>query len=171
LRNDVAVAVVAGEHAFVLVEIDREFPVLEFFARDTLVIALRQGDFVEKPISAAVLGEVLRPVGVKHAAHEAVAIPVFASRELPQIAGAEGLSCRSWGTPSPALALGLRDDDFRAVEREHVEFQIEALAVGVRPCGSDLLPEIALAAFGHRIDLVAWEFACRGHVRFLSLGC
>ena len=37
------------------------------------------------------------------------------------------------------------------------------LAVAVRPCDADLLPEIAPPAFGSRIDLVAGEFPCRGH--------
>ena len=48
-------------------------------------VALRQGDFVEKPISPASVGNIFRAVGEEHAAHKAVAIPLFAARELPQV--------------------------------------------------------------------------------------
>ena len=84
-ENVVAVAVVASEHRRVLVEINREFPELKFFARNALVMTLRQSDFVKKPISAACVGNVFCAVGEKYAAVDAVAIPLLGACELPQL--------------------------------------------------------------------------------------
>jgi hypothetical protein len=57
------------------------------------------------------------------------------------------------------LVLGVRlflvawraDHDFRAVERQKVKLEREALAVAVSPCGSDLAPEAALAVLGDSV--------------------
>ena len=68
--NDVAVAVLASEDAGVLVEIDSKFPELEFLRRNGFFIALGQGDFVEKPISAAGIRDIFRAVSEEDAAHE-----------------------------------------------------------------------------------------------------
>ena len=84
-ENDVAVAVVASEHRRVLVEINREFPELEFFARNALVMTLRQSDFIKKPISAACVGNVFCAVGEKYATIDTVAIPLLGACELPQV--------------------------------------------------------------------------------------
>ena len=62
-----------------------QFPELEFVGRHQLVEALRQSDFVKKPIGPAVLGHVFCAVGVEDVAGERVAIPVFAAGELRQV--------------------------------------------------------------------------------------
>lgn len=60
--DDIAVAVIAGE-ARGTVGIDRQFPDLERFANDRLLVKLRDRDGVEKPVGAAFIGDVFRAVG------------------------------------------------------------------------------------------------------------
>src|SRR5580658_8595259 len=66
------------------------------------------------------------------------------------------------------LGLWLADDDFRAVERQVVELQVEALAVAVRPNGPDRLPVVLLAILGHGVNAVARGVGVLAHVMFLS---
>jgi hypothetical protein len=68
-----------------------ELPDLKFLRGDSLVVGLYGGDFVEKPIRPAVLGNVLRAVGVENAAVDPVPIPGFAPGELRQVAFVESL--------------------------------------------------------------------------------
>jgi len=42
-----------------------EFPYLKFLGGNTLVVGLNDRDFVQKPIRSAVLGNMLRAVGVE----------------------------------------------------------------------------------------------------------
>ena len=53
------------------------------------------------------------------------------------------------------IGLGLANDDFRAVQREVSELQVEALPVAVGPGGADGIPEIALAGFRDSVHAVA----------------
>jgi hypothetical protein len=48
--------------------------------------------------------------------------------------------------------LRLADDDLRAVERETIELQVEALAVAVGPNGADRAAVSLLAALGHGVN-------------------
>ena len=52
-----------------------EFPYLKFLGGNTLVVGLNDRDFVQKPIRSAVLGDVLRAVGVQNVAVDRMAIP------------------------------------------------------------------------------------------------
>jgi hypothetical protein len=45
-----------------------EFPYLKFLGGNTLVVGLNDRDFVQKPIRSAVLGNMLRAVGVENVA-------------------------------------------------------------------------------------------------------
>src|SRR5450631_2279565 len=63
---------------------------------------------------------------------------------------------------------GLADDDLRAVERQVIELEAEALAVAVRPGGADFAPVIPLAVLGYGVDPVAGEFGCVAHGDVLS---
>ena len=89
-EHDVAVAIIAGERSGP-VGAHGEFPDLKFLGGDSLVVGLNDRDFVEKPIRSAVLGNVLRAVGVENVAVDPVPIPVFAAGELREIAFAESL--------------------------------------------------------------------------------
>lgn len=60
--------------------------------------------------------------------------------------------------------LSLLDDDVRAVDRQVVELQVEALAVGVRPGGPDRAPVALLALFGHGVNAVARAVLGLAHV-------
>jgi hypothetical protein len=68
-----------------------EFPYLKFLGGNTLVVGLNDRDFVEKPIRSAVLGNMLRAVGVENVAVNRVSIPVVAAGELRQFGFAESL--------------------------------------------------------------------------------
>jgi hypothetical protein len=83
-EHDMPVAVVASERRG-LVGIDGQFPELKFLDGHSLVVALREGDLVEQPISATSIGHMLRPVRVKNVPHESMPPPRLAARELPQV--------------------------------------------------------------------------------------
>jgi hypothetical protein len=68
-----------------------ELPDLKFLGGNSLVVGLNDRDFVQKPIRAAVLGNVLRAVGVENVAVDPVPIPGFAAGELREVAFAESL--------------------------------------------------------------------------------
>src|ERR1700692_2541939 len=80
--------------------------------------------------------------------------------------GLGGFARRSVG--QFGLGLRLADDDLRSVEREIFELHVEAVAVAVRPCGPDRLPEVALAVLGHGVNAVARAVVGLAHVMFLS---
>jgi hypothetical protein len=83
-----------------------------------------------------------------------------AARRRPRwLLGCRGLSL---------VGLRLSDDDLRAVEREEVELQVEALAVAMRPGGTDFAPVTALAVLGHGIDPVARAVGVLAHGDVLS---
>ncbi len=86
----VAVAIVARQRG-ASVGMHGEFPDLKFLGGDGLVVGLDDRDFVQKPIRSAVLGNVLRAVGVKNVPVDRVSIPVFTSGKLREIASAESL--------------------------------------------------------------------------------
>ena len=58
-----------------------EFPYLKFLGGNTLVVGLNDRDFVQKPKGSAVLGNMLRAVGVENVAVNRVSIPVGAAGE------------------------------------------------------------------------------------------
>jgi len=89
-KHDVAVAIVARERG-ASVGTHGEFPDLEFLGGDSVVVRLDERDFVQQPIRSAVLGNVLRAVGVENVAVNPVPIPRFTARELREIACAESL--------------------------------------------------------------------------------
>src|SRR5258708_904782 len=75
--------------------------------------------------------------------------------------GLGGFARRSVGF----VGLRLANDDLRAVEREVVELQIEALAVAMRPNGPDRPPVALLAVLGHGVNTVARRVGrCLAHV-------
>jgi hypothetical protein len=74
-----------------LVGLYGEFPDLKLLGGDTPVEGLNDRDFVQKPIRSAVLGNVLRAVGVENVTIDPVPIPVVAASELLEIAFAESL--------------------------------------------------------------------------------
>ncbi len=67
------------------------FSLTAFFGGDSLVVRLNDCDFVQKPIRPAVLGNVLRAVGVENVAVDPMPIPIFTAGELREIACAESL--------------------------------------------------------------------------------
>ena len=89
-EHEIAVAVIAGERSGPVGPYG-ELPELKSCGGDSLVIGLNDRDFVEKPIRSAVLGNVLRAVGVENVAVNGVPIPVFAAGELRQVVFAECL--------------------------------------------------------------------------------
>jgi hypothetical protein len=62
----------------------------------------------------------------------------------------------------------LANDDFRAVEREIVDFHVEAPPVAVDPRCAYRLPETAFTVLGHGVNPVARAVVCLAHVMFLS---
>ena len=78
----VAVAVLASEDAGLAHEIGLQRPHLKFFGGHALVVRLDERDFVEQPVSAAVIGDMLRSVRENHFAVEACAIPMLAAGKL-----------------------------------------------------------------------------------------
>jgi hypothetical protein len=64
---------------------------LKFPGGNSLVVGLNDRDFVQKPVCATVLGNVLRAVGVENVAVDPVPIPGFAAGKLREVACAESL--------------------------------------------------------------------------------
>ena len=64
---------------------DGQLPDLEFLGGDLLLAALREGDLVEQPIGAALIGDVFGAVGEQDVAHQPVAVPVLAAGELAEL--------------------------------------------------------------------------------------
>src|ERR1019366_7458865 len=89
-EHDVAVAIVARKRSG-SVGTYGELPDLKFLGGDSLVVGLNDRDLVEKPIRSAVLGNMLRAVGVENVAVDRVAIPSVSAGELREIAFAESL--------------------------------------------------------------------------------
>src|ERR1017187_3748227 len=89
-KHDVAVAIVARKRSG-SVGTYGELPDLQFLGGDGLVVGLNDSDFNQKPICSAVLGNVLRAVGVENVAVDPMPIPIVTPGELRQIACAESL--------------------------------------------------------------------------------
>jgi hypothetical protein len=89
-KDHVLVAVVTGE-AGGLVGPNVESPNLELFGGNALVVGLNQRDLVKKPIGFAVLGDMLRALAVENSSVDGMPVPLFCSRELRQVVGAENL--------------------------------------------------------------------------------
>src|ERR1700687_6436358 len=89
-EHDVAIAIVARKRSG-SVGTYGEVPDLKFLGGDSLVVGLNDRDFVQKTLRSAVLGDVLRAVGVKNIAVDRMAIPVVAVGELRQFGFAESL--------------------------------------------------------------------------------
>ena len=64
---------------------------MKFFGGNGLVVRLNDRDFVQKPIRSAVLGNMLRAVGVENVAVDPMPIPIVTPGELREIAFAESL--------------------------------------------------------------------------------
>jgi hypothetical protein len=80
--DDVVVAIVADEVRGAIC-MDRQFPDLEFFGRDLLFEALRNGKCIQRLIGSAFFGDVFRAVREQNIAIVAVPVPIFRTRELP----------------------------------------------------------------------------------------
>ena len=74
-EHDVAVAIVARKRSG-SVGMYGELPDLKFLGGDSLVVGLYGSDFIQKPIRPAVLGNMLRAVGVENVAVDPVPIPI-----------------------------------------------------------------------------------------------
>src|SRR5258707_875720 len=85
-----AAAVITGDRAFLIV-VDLERPNLKWLGVDGAVMLLRNGDDVEEPIGAAVLGDVLGSIRVGDASDKSVAVPMFAAAELAELVFIEGM--------------------------------------------------------------------------------
>jgi hypothetical protein len=89
-EHDIGVAIVARKRGG-SVGTHGEFPDLKFLGGDSLVVGLDDRDFVEKPIRATVLGDVLRAVGVENVPVDPMPMPIFTAGESREIACAESL--------------------------------------------------------------------------------
>src|ERR1035438_7100361 len=89
-EHDIAVAIVARKRSGSIGTYG-ELPDLKFLRGDSLVVGLDDSDFIQKPIRSAVLGNVLRAVGVENVAVDPMPIPIVTPGELRQIACAESL--------------------------------------------------------------------------------
>jgi hypothetical protein len=88
--HDVAVAIIAGERS-ASVGTYGQLPDLTFLGGDGLVVGLSDRNFVQEPMCATVLGDVLHAFGVENVAVDPVPIPVLAPRKLREVALAESL--------------------------------------------------------------------------------
>ncbi len=68
-----------------MVGLDAQLPDLKFLGGDPLLAALREGDLVEQPIGAALIGDVFGAVGEQDVARQPVAIPVLAAGKLAEL--------------------------------------------------------------------------------------
>ena len=111
---DLAIAIVARKRSG-SVGTYGEFPDLKFLGGNRLVVGLNDRDFVEKPIRAAVLGNVLRAVGVENVAVDSVPIPGFAAGKLREI-----------GIAAIAITLALVGSALAKDNRRHqsAEYQV-----------------------------------------------
>ena len=91
--NDVVVTIAANQRCG-SVFMHRQLPDLEFFGGDFLLVELATGDRVEQPIRFAFVGDVFRAVGKQNVPVDTVPVPVFATRELAQVAFAESCGLR-----------------------------------------------------------------------------
>ena len=82
--NRVPIAVVAV-HGRATVGVNFQVPDLELFARNAGVMLLGNGDDVEQPVSAALVGKELCAVREEYRAVDAVAIPVLGAGELAEL--------------------------------------------------------------------------------------
>jgi hypothetical protein len=63
----------------------RELPDWKRLGGNGLAEVLSRGDFVQEPIRAAGIRHILRALGVEHALHKTVPVPVLAAGELAQV--------------------------------------------------------------------------------------
>src|SRR5216684_5154772 len=89
-EHDVPVAIVARKRSG-SIGTHGELPDLKFLRGDSLVVGLNDSDFIQKPIRSAVLGNVLRAVGVENLAVDPMPIPIFTAGKLPEVAFVESL--------------------------------------------------------------------------------
>ena len=89
-EDDIVVAIVARKRGG-SVGMYGELPDLKILGGDGLVVRLDDSDFIQKPICTAVLGNVLRAVGVENVAVDPMPIPIVTAGELREIACAESL--------------------------------------------------------------------------------
>ena len=84
LEDGFAIAVRAAERC-AAIRVHAELPKLESFGGNFALILLEEGDLVEKPVGAALLGDVLRSFRVQNVPYQGVAIPGFRAGEMPKI--------------------------------------------------------------------------------------
>ena len=82
--DDVVIAIVANERRCPILA-HGEFPDLEFFGGNALLMQLADRDGIQKPIGSAFVGQVLCTVCIGDVSVETVPIPVVAARELIEI--------------------------------------------------------------------------------------
>jgi len=82
--NHVAVAIVT-EDGSAVVRANLQLPDLKLFLSNAGFVLLSDGNDVEQPVGAALLGKELNAVSVEYRAIDAVAIPVFRAGELPEL--------------------------------------------------------------------------------------
>ena len=70
-----------------------EFPDLKRLTTNRLVVALSDGDFVEQPVGAALVGDVFGAVGEQNVSVEGVPVPMLATGKLAEFGFAE-FCCR-----------------------------------------------------------------------------
>jgi hypothetical protein len=109
------VAVFASERGGV-VGIHVEFPALKLLGCKELVETLREGDFIDQPIGAGCLGDILHTIRVQNIAHHRVTIPVLAAGELDQVGFGECFRISHGRSPllagrAIAASWGKRDRD------------------------------------------------------------
>src|SRR4029453_13740861 len=86
--DDAAIAVV-DDQAGLLGGLDHERPDLERLAGDAPVEGLRPGNLIEQPVGAAVLGDVLRALGIQHRLDDAMAVPLLGAVEVGELGVSE----------------------------------------------------------------------------------
>ncbi len=73
-EHDIAVAIVARERG-ASVGTYGELPDLKFLGGDSLVVGLNDRDFIQKPVRPAMLGNMLRAVGIENIAIDPMGFP------------------------------------------------------------------------------------------------
>src|SRR3954453_23631680 len=91
-RVDGVIVAVSAAQGGRVVGIDLQGPHLKSLGHHALVMALRQSDFIQQPVSAALVGNIFRPVCAGNARVQPEAIPMLAAGEVPQIGFGEFLS-------------------------------------------------------------------------------
>ena len=90
-EHHAVITVVTGEGCG-LVGRNGQAPNLEFFGGDGR-LRLVEGDFVDQPVSSAMLSDILRALGIEDIAGQAVTEPLFAAGEVGQVGFGKGFRC------------------------------------------------------------------------------